>query len=317
MTALPSVSHTPRPARRWAAGAVLAVVAAACSLAAGCSSGGASSGSSAAGSAPMPAAAKAGSMGLPGQPPAPSRPGRLLSLPAPGGQAIIYTARMTVRARSVTRAAAQAAKMAAAAGGYVSGESTRLDPAHPARSTVSIDLKIPAGAYQPTLDALSSQLGARLSLSEHAQDVTQAVADVTSRVASARAAIAQLRKLLARAGSVGSLLNVQNEINSQESNLEALLAQQRALAHETAYATVSLLLVSPKAAAVRHPAARAAGFVAGLGAGWRALLLAGSWLLTVLGAALPFLGPLAVLAVLGYLARRRLARRRPGPSAAE
>ena len=74
--------------------------------------------------------------------------------------------------------------------------------------------------------------------------MTQQVADVTSRVASAQAAIAQLRALLRQAGSVSALLDVQEQINSQESDLEALQAQQRALARATTFATVSLLLVS-------------------------------------------------------------------------
>ena len=74
--------------------------------------------------------------------------------------------------------------------------------------------------------------------------MTQTVADVSSRVTSAQDAITALRALLTRAGSVTSLLDVQNQINAEEASLEELLAQQRALAHETAFGTVSLLLVS-------------------------------------------------------------------------
>ena len=85
-------------------------------------------------------------------------------------------------------------------------------------------------------------------------DVTQQVADVGSRVASAQAAISQLRALLKRAGSVGALLSVQDEINSQEASLEALLAQQRSLAHETSYATVTVTLIGHHAKIVHKEA---------------------------------------------------------------
>ena len=163
---------------------------------------------------------------------------------------------MTVRATHLTRAASQATQLARAAGGYVSSENTALNRAHPDRSTISLQLKIPVSAYPATLGALSTQLGARLAMSQHAQDVTQTVADVTSRVTSAQAAISQLRALLRHAGSVSSLLTVQNQINDQESSLESLLARQRALTHETSFATVTLLLVARRHAQHRkHPAA--------------------------------------------------------------
>ena len=150
----------------------------------------------------------------------------------------------------LTQAAARATQLARAAGGYVSSENTALNRAHPDRSTVSLQLKIPVSAYQATLGALSTDLGARLAMSQHAQDVTQTVADVTSRVTSAEAAISQLRSLLRHAGSVSSLLTVQNQINAEESTLESLLARQRALNHETSFGTVTLLLVAPSAS---HP----------------------------------------------------------------
>ena len=162
----------------------------------------------------------------------------------PATSSIIYTASVTVRATNLTRAASQATQLARAAGGYVSSENTALNRAHPDRSTISLQLKIPVSAYPATLGALSSQLGTRLAMSQHAQDVTQTVADVTSRVTSAQAAISQLRALLRHAGSVSSLLTVQNQINDQESSLESLLAQQRALTHETSFATVTMLLVA-------------------------------------------------------------------------
>ena len=57
---------------------------------------------------------------------------------------------------------------------------------------------------------------------------------MTSRVTSAQDAITQLQALLKRAGSVSSLLSVQEQINAQESGLEALQAQQRALARRPA-----------------------------------------------------------------------------------
>jgi hypothetical protein len=241
----------------------------------------------------------------------PAVPARLTALPA--SQAIIYTASLTVRAADVQAAASRASSLATAAGGYVSSESTHIDHAHPADSTVFIQLKIPVGGYQATLATLASTLGTRISLSQQALDVTQTVADVSSRVASAQTAIAALRGLLARAGSVSSLLAVQDQINAEEANLEALQSQQRALAHETSYGTVSVLVLSRRPPPATHPVKITGGFTGGLTAGWRALRQVASWLLTGIGAFLPF-AVFAIAAVYGGVRGRRwLAKRRAGP----
>jgi len=109
---------------------------------------------------------------------------------------------------------------------------------------------------------------------------------------------------------------VQQQISSDESDLNSLQAQQRALARQTSYATVSLTLLSPQhKAAHKQPASRR-GFLAGLSAGWRAFGHAAAWVLTALGVALPFLVIVALLAAAGLGARRWLSRRRARPTPA-
>jgi hypothetical protein len=224
---------------------------------------------------------------------------------------IIYTAQLTERAQDVPAAAGKATQLAQDAGGYVSGETAAADPEHPSQATATVQLKIPVAAYAATLAQLASGLGTRLSLQEQAQDVTQQVADVNSQVTSDQAAIAQLRALLAHAGSVGDLLSVQNQINTEETALESMQAQQRALVHQTSYATVALTILGPKAAPVVHPAKSPPSVASGLAAGWRALKLTVSWVLAVLGAVAPFAVLAAVAAFAFYRARRWLIRRRP------
>lgn len=232
-------------------------------------------------------------------------------------QDIIRTAFVTLRVSKKTTVTAQAntaSALVTRAGGYVSGEQDLMPPGS-GTPQITLQLKVPSAQYATVLPELL-KLGAQLSLSQHAVDVTQQVADVGSRVASAEAAIRQLRALLRRAGSIGALLSVQDEINAQESNLEALLAQQRALAHETSYATVSLALIGhPHHVVVHHQKkAHVPGFLAGLRAGWHAFAVAVEWILTALGSLLPFLVVLAVLAAIAIAARRRFGRRRQPPA---
>jgi hypothetical protein len=234
---------------------------------------------------------------------------------AASGQQLIYTAQLTVRASNVATAISNATSIVTDAGGYVAGENASAGNGQPSQATATVTFKIPAAVYTTTLAELSGHgLGTQLSLAQQAQDVTQQVADVNSRVASDQAAIAQLRELLKHAGDVSSLLSVQNQINSEESDLESMLAQQSALNHETSYATVTLTLVGPKA--VVKPAAKTAppGFAHAISGGWHALHITFSWLLTILGAVAPFAAVIAVIGGLAWWGRRRFTRRRQQPT---
>jgi hypothetical protein len=288
---------------------------------AGCSSGGASSAASAVASAPH-AAANGAFAAQAAAPAAAAGPKSAASGAgagqdasaariAPAGQQLIYTAQLSVRARNVGTAVSRATSVAAAAGGYVSSENASNDPNHPDQSTATVELKIPVAVYTVTLAELTGNaLGTQLSLQQQTQDVTEQVADVSSRVASDEAAISQLRALLSRAGSVGDLLSVQNQIDSEESDLEAMQAEQSALSHETAFATVTITIVGPRAAPASKPKPKAApGLLAGLSGGWHAFRVALSWLLAIIGAAAPFAAVAAVVGFAAYRLRRWLTAR--------
>lgn len=306
--------------RAWSAAAWPVLLAAGAGLlAAGCSSGGVpASGMQAGGTfstAPSGHGASAARAAVPAPNGAVKSAGSgaagagLTALPLPGGQAVTFTATLSLRVADVQATTARATQLVQAAGGYVSGEHAAISPSRHTRPTVSIQFKVPAAVYQPTLGALA-RLGTEQSQTQQAQDVTGVVADVNSRVASAQAAITQLRRLLTRAGSVGGLLTVQDQINAEEATLEALQSQQRALARETSYATVSTTITGPLPAQHRHHRKAAAGFLSGLAAGWRALRVTVTGILTAAGAALPFAIPLGLLALAALAARRWLGKRR-------
>jgi len=231
---------------------------------------------------------------------------------------IVYTAQLTLRAGNVNSAAAEAAQIVEGVGGYVSSETTSADPGHPSQATANVQVKIPVAAYTATLSRLTQALGTQLSLQQQAQDVTEQVADVNSQVASDQAAIVQLRALLSHAGSVSQLLSVQNQINVEEASLESMQAQQRALDHETTYATVTVTILGPKVKAPVHPkkTKAAPGLAGGLHAGWRALRVTVSWTLAFLGAIAPFAAIVAVAGYVIYRGRRWVLHRRPDPEPA-
>jgi len=311
----------PRRAAAW----TLLLTVGACLLAAGCSSGGTSvNGTGAVGGAPAALPAHAPGVSAGGASAGGASAGMkangsagsgasagLTAVPLLGGQSVIFTATLSLRATDIQATVARATQLAQVAGGYVSGEHASMTQSRHAKAMVSIQFKVPAANYQSTLSALGN-LGTRRSETQQAQDVTGTVADVNSRVASAEAAIAQLRKLLSRTGTVGGLLTVQEQINQEETSLEALQSQQRALARETSYATISMTVTGPPPPRAHHhqPHQGVAGFLGGLAAGWRALRVVVVALLTLAGAVLPFAIPIGLAALAAVATRRWLGRRR-------
>ncbi|GLW96646.1 DUF4349 domain-containing protein [Microtetraspora sp. NBRC 16547] len=222
-------------------------------------------------------------------------------------RAVIYTAQLTVRVKDVTAAADQAKQIVTGAGGYVSEERSN---SYSKRDEAVIAFKIPPAGYPDVLARLSRDLGKRESLNQGAQDVTEEVADVASRVKSAESALGQFRTLLSKAQKIGEILEIEREISSREAELEALQARQKALAAQTGMATVTLNLAGPAATPPKPKPKKTSGFLAGLDAGWTALVTAVGIGLTVLGVLLPWLVLAAILGLPFYLVRRRAGTRR-------
>jgi Domain of unknown function (DUF4349) len=312
-------------ARRGALGG--AILIAGCLLLVACSNSGSSNSAqsaslpSARGALAAPAGVASGTAGNGAATAAGSRTAGRTTLTAglaPSAESIIYTASMTLRSANVAAAAKQITSIVVGAGGYTADEHVVSGTPHKTGETISITLKIPVPAYQGVLAQLSSPaLGKQLAMQQQATDVTQEVANVNSLVASEQDAITALQGLLKQAASVTGLLQVQQQISADESTLNSLIAQQSALDHQTSYATVTMTLQSPVVKVGHKKATAHHGFAAGLAAGWRALKHAAVAAATALGAALPFLVVIAVLGGIGYASRRRLVRRKAGPTAAE
>ena len=223
------------------------------------------------------------------------------------GPALIRTAELTVRVDDVPGRARQAQDAARAAGGSVSGDN-RSGTGAEARA--DLVLKVPPGRLDGMLDQLGA-LGEEQQRSSTTQDVTEQVADVESRVATMQASIARVRAILSRASRIGDVVTGEGELSRRVTELESLQARQRALAGQVGMATITLHLAARDASAAA-PADRS-GFFGGLQDGWSAFTRTIGWLLTVLGAVLPFLLLAVPAALLAHWALRR-SRRLPPPA---
>jgi hypothetical protein len=225
----------------------------------------------------------------------------------------ILTADLTLRAKrgtDVSSIAAQAGDMVTAAGGEVAGD-RRAEAGNETRA--DLILKVPPVKYQATLDRIA-KLGKETSRSAEAEDVTDQVVDVASRVSSQQASVARIRALLKGAHNLGEVVQIEGELAKREADLESLKARQRTLDGQTALATITLHVRAPQAASAA-PGKRPRGFVAGLTAGWETFTAATTWVLTAVGALLPFLALAAVVLAALAVARRR--RQTGRPAAAE
>jgi hypothetical protein len=172
-------------------------------------------------------------------------------------------------------------------------------------------LRVPPAHLDAVLTALAGTgTVSYRTLSE--TNVTGQVADVASRLSSAQASIAELRGMIDKAASMNDLISLEQALASRESDLESLEAQQRALAGQVGYATVTAGYFVPAGQAAATVAGRHRNpFSAGLTDSWHALIAAGHGLLAAVGWLLPF----AVLAALLWWPLRRLrrtwVRRRP------
>lgn len=242
--------------------------------------------------------------GEPGSPGGSGSQGSAVAVQPRPDRDVIYTADLRVSSDDVAQAGTRAKKFVADAGGHVSHENALSEPGIPAGATITF--KIPAERYKATLDQLAGRLGTRLSLRQTAEDVTEQVADVDSRVTSAKAALASYRKLLSRADTIEEILSVEREITQRESDLESLVARQKALSEQTSYATVNLRLESTSAARTKPQG----GFVSGLKSGWNAFLTFVNGAATAFGWLLPFLVTATVAGGAGRLTWRAVRRRR-------
>jgi hypothetical protein len=232
------------------------------------------------------------------------------SVPKLTAGSIIRTASLSVRVKDVPKALDEARTTTENAGGFVGNETTTRDGQGHERTRVV--LRVPTDKYDEVLADLEGA-GKLLDRTAKAQDVTDQVVDVESRIASQRASVARVRELMDRATKLSDVVELEGELSTRESDLEALLAQQASLKDRTGLATITLSLS-------QTPVAKAAakddspGFVDAVAGGWHVFVTMLRWIALALGAVLPF-AAVAALAVAVWLRLVRPRRTATVPAA--
>jgi len=225
-------------------------------------------------------------------------------------RSIIYTGAITVRVGDVNIAAARAAGMATAAGGFISGDKRNSGSGS---QDATLELRVPAEKFNPVVDQLAG-LGDEEQRGINTEDVTEQTIDLDARIATQQARVDSGRKLLAQAKSLSDLVMLEREVATREADLASLQAKKRRLADLTALSTITVVLLDPDAVAAQEEDGPP-GFLAGLENGWKGLLASLAVLLTVLGWLLPWLLAigLPVWAIIWLYRRHRPRRPRQAP----
>jgi len=210
---------------------------------------------------------------------------------------VVRTGTMRVTVADAPAAAGEVRAIAGGVGGFVADEQVQ-----PGDGRVTVTVRVPADAFDDVRAAVRT-LGDVSEEEVEARDVTAEVVDLDSRIASLRASVERLRGLLGRAGNVDQLAAVEGELAGRETELEALLGQQRVLADQVALGTLTVELGEDPPP---RPSADAAGFGDGLRRGWVLMVDGGRLALAAAGFLLPFAAVAlpAALAVRWWRGRR-------------
>jgi hypothetical protein len=217
---------------------------------------------------------------------------------------IIRSATMVLVVPDATSAATRLRSVAITHGGTVTTENV-VSGGKNSYSQSTVVLSVPADQLDGALTDIAA-IGEVQLRTIQSTDVTAKVADVDARIKTMRDSIARMQELLTRAGSVSEIAQVESELTRRQSDLESLLAQQKALAQRVAQSPITVTFSTQPI--VIEPPVPQTGFLAGLASGWNALKSFTVVALTVVGALLPFLVVFALIgAPVVWLVRRRRA----------
>lgn len=246
----------------------------------------------------------------------------------PEGRMIARDAWLAIAVEDVDEAAGQVRARAVAADGWVVSE--QVEPDHSPDvydGFAEIVISVPSTALDGTLADLAP-IGEVTSSTMTSEDVTSQHTDTTARIETLEASITRLRGLMEDTGGIEEIVALERELAQREADLDALRALAESLEGdvERSSITISLRESNPEEPAPQ-PEQDRTGFTGGLASGWDAFVNTVGFLLTALGALLPFLIVAAIVAVpVLWWRRRYLARQQdeepqvsPGapPAAAE
>ena len=185
-------------------------------------------------------------------------------------------------------------------------------PWYPSGPGIWLTVQVPVEDYDEAMEA-ARDAGEVVQMQQSTYDVGAQVADVDARIKALEASLLRLTALMDEATDITDVITLEQAISQRQSELDALRAQQRDLANQTAMSQISLTLMSPEDAQNSvDPQPQQTwweSFLEGLSQFW-------SWF----GQALLIISPLLIaMGIIAWVRRRRAhraAQTPPRPAAA-
>ena len=233
---------------------------------------------------------------------------QVVSAEFPEGQMIARDAQLGLAVEDVTTAAAEVRAAAVAADGWVVSEEVRPDRGPEVfDGHATLVVSVPSTSLDTTLEKLGPT-GRVTSSTISSLDVTQDYRDTTTRIETLESSITRVRALMEEATDIEDVVLLEDELARREADLDVLKAHAKGLEGDVERSSITVTLTeTDPAEPVQTVDDEPTGFAAGVAGGWDAFLGGVTFLLTAIGALLPFA---AVVAILGlpvlWWRRRRL-----------
>jgi len=214
---------------------------------------------------------------------------------------------MTVGSGSFDSKLSAVRTLVEAQGGYIAGTDAQAQPAFSSQQpsairSGTINFMVPAANFDTTIDQLS-RIGTVQSEHIAGTDVSAQYVDLNARLANAMAQRDAMLALLKQATSINDIIAVQTQIGQITAEIEQLKGQIKYLDDNTSYSSITVSLM--EAGAPAQSSSDSWGFATALSEAAHNFVTTINYVITGLGA----IGPVVVLAGLGYLVWRR--RRAP------
>lgn len=219
----------------------------------------------------------------------------------------VVTGQIFVTTADPVQAARDAVSVVEDAGGRIDNrtENPETDNSDIGNSVASssITARIPADELTDTVDRIED-LGKVTSVSISRDDVTMQYQDLDARIDALRSSVDRLRSLIAGASNTADLIEAESALSSRQGELDSLTSQRNYLADQVELSTITVQFSTDDF----RPSPGPDNFVDGLVAGWHSLVDALGDGIVALGRAIPWLGALALGAVIVYAIVRGIAR---------
>ncbi len=219
---------------------------------------------------------------------------------------IIKTAYITIEVKDVPGSVDALKSLVASKGGYLSSSS--VSEGYNKRLSGTVVLRIPQSEFDATLTGVKA-IGTVKSVSTQGEDVTEEYVDVQAQITSYRNQLAQYNEIMKKAVKVSDVIEIQQQIDSVQTNLNRLEGRLKYLNSRIDLSTITVTLQEPE------PIGGESGpsFITAINEGIAGFVGSIYWMIVVVLSLLPFV----ILGAIGYGIYRWRKNKQPAKAPAE